>query len=507
MNGQPHRKSWANRFGIGRRIRRKDERPLGVATLEEQRQKLSKSPSRDTMRGNHDNINELGEREYSIFNSATATLQDHTEMMHGLSMRDSMESLIGGEFDGSLLDDHDPAMVALRKRNDALLSSVPQRIWQLMAIYLSPADRAQLALASKWLLRNLGGDEMFAALNRPENQREKLKLLRHLDRHFPNHLLCFACVTYHRRIQPGHEKPPGDKFSATTIPAMVCPAAHLRIFATTQNTRLTTSRILPYAFVQLPLRSYRYGPTHGVPAERLAREWTTKSGFNSGGQPRWRHSTRYVVDSRTRHLLLRVRSHAFAPPNLPPAGMRHLLYEREEYTTYFSACAHWADGELMQVCKCALSHIPEARPRGVAEQLKRGPQAMAHNLAHTRKDWDSQARECGFCQPARRCPKCPSEYLVKVNLVEDRSSRDPHELFKFAIVVMRYVDLGDGSGPGFSPEWDAVNGVLENYDSLALLGKRAIMGTFESIATGSVPGMPRMISMNPKMRTGARDGN
>lgn len=499
MDGQPPRKSWASRIGIARRLRRNNDRRVGIETLEQQRRKLAENPSQTTVTGNQDGINELGEREHSIFSSDSVTLQDPTDMIHGLSIRDSMESLVGDALEYGLLDENDPRLLALRRRREAILSAVPKGIWEIIAAYLSPADTAQLALASKIFLDNLG-DGVFAALDHPENRIEKLKFLNHLNRHLPNHLLCFVCARYHRRIQPGLEQLPT---AASENPVVACPAANLRI-SLSQRTKLTHSRILPYTFVQLPLRAHRYGLAYGIPADRMAREWT-KSGLD-GGQPRWRHSTRYTVDAKTGHLLLCVRSHTFAAPHLPPAGMRHLLYEREEYTPYFSVCAHWADGELMAVCKCALLHVPDPQPRSVAEQIKKGPHALAHNLVHTHKDGDS-ARECSFCQPARRCPKCPSEYVVKITMVEDRNARDPHALFRFALVVTRYVDLGDGSGPGLSPEWDAANGIFDGYDSIAMVGRRSIMGTFESIANGSVPGMPRMISMNPKMRTGGRDGD
>lgn len=497
MDGQPQRthKSWASRIGISRRLRRNNDRPIGVETLEQQRRKLSKNPA--------DGLNELGERKYSIFSGDSATLhtQDPTDMIHGLSIRDSSEDLVGDDLEYGLWDENDPRLLALRRRREAMLSAVPRGIWEIIAAYLSPADTAQLALASKILLDKLG-DQVFVALDHPENQSEKLQFLSHLDRRLPNHLLCFVCARYHRRIHPGLEKLPT---AVSENPVVSCKAANLRI-SSSQRTKLTHSRILPYTFVQLPLRAHRFGQAYGVPADRMAREWTQNGSLDGSGPPRWRHSTRYLVDATTRHLLLRVRSHTFATPHLPPAGMRQVLYERAEYTPYFSVCAHWADGELLAVCKCALGHVPEVRPRGVAAQLQRGPHALAHDLVHTQKAGDG-ARECSFCQPARRCPKCPSEYLVKITMVEDRNARDPHALFRFALVVTRYVDLGDGSGPGRSPEWDAAIGKFDGYDSIAMVGKRSIMGTFESIANGAVPGMPLLKNMNPKMRTGGRDGD
>ena len=96
----------------------------------------------------------------------------------------------------------------------------------------------------------------------------------------------------------------------------------------------------------------------------------------------------------------------------------------------------------------------------------------------------------------RRCPECPTEYLVDVKLAEDRSEKDPRLLFKHAIVVTRWSDLGDGSSPT-SPEWAAVTGALEDYDSLSTIGTRAISGTFESQTADTGPGQ-RILNLNPK---------
>ena len=93
----------------------------------------------------------------------------------------------------------------------------------------------------------------------------------------------------------------------------------------------------------------------------------------------------------------------------------------------------------------------------------------------------------------RRCPECPTEYLIEVRVQEDKT--DPRQLFKHAIVITRWSDLGDGSSPK-SIEWAACNGEVE-YDSFTALGKRAISGTFESKFTvDQIPGQ-KMVSMNP----------
>jgi hypothetical protein len=198
------------------------------------------------------------------------------------------------------------------------------------------------------------------------------------------------------------------------------------------------------------------------------------------------------------HLLMRIRSQVFAPPKLTETAERHLLYERDEYLPYFSVCAHWRDGELMRLCKCALSHIPEP-PKSYARQLKEHP-----SLSRSAARPNYIVRMCDECRPARRCPDCPTEYLIEVNLTEDKT--DPINRFKHALVVTRWSDLGDGTSPTASQEYCAVNGINADYDSFSHVGRRAVAGIFQSKMSGSIPGQ-RMISLNPKNKKSGEDGH
>jgi hypothetical protein len=93
----------------------------------------------------------------------------------------------------------------------------------------------------------------------------------------------------------------------------------------------------------------------------------------------------------------------------------------------------------------------------------------------------------------RRCPECPTEYLIELKMAEDRS--DPVNIFKQALVLTRWSDLGDGSSP-WSLEWAACNGEAE-YDSFKAIGRRAISGVFEAqFNSDTIPGQ-RVLSMNP----------
>jgi len=93
----------------------------------------------------------------------------------------------------------------------------------------------------------------------------------------------------------------------------------------------------------------------------------------------------------------------------------------------------------------------------------------------------------------RRCPECPSEYLIEMRMQEDKT--DPTQLFKQAIVLTRWSNLGDGSSPA-SPEWAAIKGD-GTFDSFTALGRRAISGIFESQFTVEQIPPQRIVSMNP----------
>nr|POF12989.1 hypothetical protein CFP56_10137 [Quercus suber] len=479
-----------------------------------------------TAQSNQDRVNELGEREMSVFSEATTLVDqpvpDHTDMMHRLAHHDSFDSLldqvINGEDDVQNLT---PAELKALERKSInmhrLIDALPAELWKVIAAYAGPSSAASLVLTTKALQEKLGL-EPLQVLNDPANKHDKIQLLHGLDRKLPRHLLCFACGVYHVRLRPGKESLKADYVSN---PIVLCP--------NTRNTllprlRLTHGRELPYGWVQLALRG-RYSVAHGVQPSSLERRWKCK---DSG----WSHRTRYMLhDNR---LLMRVVSQCAAPPakTMTATTIRHLLYDREEYTPFFSVCAHWKDGDLMQLCKCALSHVP-APPESYLQQLKKAPKV---NRAATRPNFI--VRGCDWCRPARRCPECPTEYLFEIQMIED--TKDPVFPFKHSLVVTRWSDLGDGSSPFTSPEWVALKGVkmpmelpeqkedddeeeeeqeerelaeteseplpTAQYDSFSNVGRRAVSGIFESHISGSIPGQ-RMISLNPKNKKLGEEGH
>ncbi|KAK4545694.1 hypothetical protein LTR36_002648 [Oleoguttula mirabilis] len=442
--------------------------------------------SEDTSNSHQSGVNELGEREYSAFGGEH---KDHTDMLHRLAHHDSFDSLVDQMVDKHALKDpyfdsaaHGDALRRVSTIHERLIENLPDELWKRIVSYLNLADAASLALSSKALHRKLGSTPIDS-LNEPQNKHHKIAFLRSMDHKLPRHLFCFPCAKYHLRLKPGKESLKADYVNN---PLFVCPAAKSSVLP---RMRLTQGRELPYSFVQLALRN-NHSRAHGIDEDSLGRRWKhSESG--------WSHRTRFMVhDGR---LFIRVVSQSFVPPavTLTKTAERHILYDMQEYSPLFSHCAHWQDGDLMKMCKCWLSHVP-APPESYIQQLKKAPK-ISRTAAHPA----FIVRGCDWCRPARRCPECPTEYLIEIQMMED--PQDHVRPFKHAIVVTRWSDLGNGSSPYTSPEWTAINGSAvpseeeggHEYESFSHVGRRAVSGIFESHVSGSIPGQ-RMLSLNPK---------
>ena len=405
----------------------------------------------------------------------TGERKDHTLMLHSLVHSESFDE--ADEVHRESLDTRPPG--------DDMIASVPQDIWMLIADYLTPAETANLAFSGKAFADYLA-DRAWNALDQPENYQYRTKFLLPMDQYLPNHLFCFPCAKYHLRTQKGREV---LKTTSTPNPVFNCPNANSNLLPQ-PRTRLTPGRMIPFPFIQLAMRRHRYGRDYGIDPDLMGRLWK---------QGDWTHASRFQIINN--HMYLRCVSTTFAMPNMTPAGLRMLLYSREDYTPYFSICAHWQDGELMKVCKCAISHIPERRFDGGVEGLGNRVKDRWHGNKYNPLE---MVTLCSRCQPMRRCPECPTEYLVEIRLAEDTTDNT----FKRAISVTRWSDLGDGISP-LSPEWAACNGLSPpgSYDSFAMTGKRAISGTFEAKSTEEHIPTARMLNLNPKMRKEGEEGD
>jgi hypothetical protein len=405
-------------------------------------------------------------------NSQTGERKDVTELLHSLTPRGLNNA---DAFEAS----YQPQKPS--RPGDEVINILPASLWDLVISFLDPDASASLAFSCKSFLGFLG-PEVFSNLNLPENLKYKWQFLLSQDEFFPSHLLCFLCAQYHKRTHPGDErlKPPG-----VLNPLYHCPNDRS---LPAPRTRLTPLRNIPFSFVQLATRAQRYGDNYGIHFESLSRRWK---------ETNWSHQTRYCYIKN--HLYLRVISNTFAPGGLTESEQRILLFSRHDYTPYFSACAHWRDGELMKICKCVLNHIPAPRELGGLSGL--GTKA-GDRLLQRRYDADALVSLCQFCRLIRRCPECPSEYQVHLTKIEDVKNGG----FRRTIVVTRWCDLGDGrSSEG--AEWAAGNGVGPGYDSIKAAGSRGISGMFEAeISDTQLPGQS-IVSLNPKMVKAGEEGD
>lgn len=443
---------------------------------------------------NDGEVNELGERDYASFSQASTLINniDNTDMLHGLAHRDSFDSLLDHAMAARLKEaglDNAEAVNILDELHTRQFAALPEEVWHLITSYMSLADAVSLAMASKTLYQKVG-QEPFIQLRQPENRHQKIALLHRVDENLPRHLLCFPCGRFHLRSKPGKESLKADYVSN---PLFACPNTRATYLP---RMRIVHGRELPYTFINLALRGDKHSTAHGIAVDGLARRWKCKD-------TEWTHRTRYLINNG--HFLMRVVSQAFALPSaeMTETRERHMLYDRQEYIPFFSVCAHWKDGDLMKICKCMLSHVPSP-PKSLAAQLRESSKV---NRELTRPNFI--VRGCDFCRPARRCPECPTEYLVEVQMIEDKN--DPIRTFKHGLVVTRWSDLGDGSSPYTSPEWLAINGITSGgpsnaYQSFTQIGKRAVGGIFESKISGSVPGQ-RLISLNPKNEKLGEEGH
>ena len=451
----------------------------------------------------------------TVLDTQLGELKDNTKYLHSLFFNENSQE--------EEYKKQEPQQELLHP-SDHVISKLPKSVWENIIRHLEPADACSLTLSSKLLLHTIGLGPIDA-LNLPAHRQQRIAFLLYLDKHLPLHLLCFLCASYHLRLNLGKEilKP-----AAVFNPLYNCPRALTEKFP---RTRVTPRRNLPFGFAQLVIRAQRYGPQYGLPIDSLGRRWQEEG---------WSHQSRFAIIKS--HLFMRVSSSCFVKGGMTESETRLLLYSREDYSPYFSACAHWRDGLLMPVCKCALSHVPSEPTLG-------GFQAVGRKIEDRMKqkvyDPSSIVILCENCRPMRRCPECPSEYLIEMKRMEDRST--PGAGFKRAMTVTRWADLGDGITP-YSLEWKAVNGELPNhiqvearesvesvlreldegdggngstveggparkeeekeeeeegkplvYDSFKKVGKRSISGIFESHLTeDTIPGQ-QMLSLNPRM--------
>ncbi|RMZ81740.1 hypothetical protein DV738_g2123, partial [Chaetothyriales sp. CBS 135597] len=404
----------------------------------------------------------------------TGEVVDHTEMLHILANSDHNEQ-------------YAPLIIPLGEEEgtedgQVVVDKLPRSVWNTVLGLLSTADKAAFSLSCHAFQR-LTGTEPLAELALPgeTSVSEKLSFLPRIDRQLPRHLLCFDCGVYHLRTQRGAEALQPAK---VLNPLYNCPNIS-NPNKINPRIRITFTRNLPLPFVQLTMRAHRFSPEYGIHPDSLARRYKDREHVGST----WSHQLKFLIVKG--HLLMRVTSQTFAPAGLPPAGERHLLYSQEDFIPLFSVCPHWRDGVLMPSVKCAIRHIPKPLEGS-------GVNRLANEIKRHYHPDNPVVSLCSECRPMRRCPNCPTEYLIEVKMAEDRS--DPSQLFKQALVVTRWSDLGDGT-TAFTPEWSACCGTNDSYDSFATIGSRAVSGRFEGELNPDAIPPQNMKSMNPEKKS------
>ncbi|KAF2851677.1 hypothetical protein T440DRAFT_467468 [Plenodomus tracheiphilus IPT5] len=410
-----------------------------------------------------------------ILDKDTGERRDLTDMMHAFTFVEGLDTLDEEEVQASLA--YDPSL----PDGTAVLGSASPEVWLHIADYLTPLDVANLASTCRTMYTRLGRHPYKLLLN-PINRSDRLDFLLAMDHKLPRHLFCFPCAQWHLRIQPGLET---LKPHNVLNPLFECPN-RTNVHTPPPRIRITDGRTLPFAFAQLARRAWAHGPDYGISHQSLARRW--KDAYSD-----WTHESMYHITDKG-HILMRIRSQHYVEGGMTDAAKRLLLFSRGDYTPYFSVCSHWKNGVLTSIPKCALTHIPFTTD------------SESHGLAQFRaKKTAGLVSLCSTCRPMRRCPKCPSEYLFELKLVEDKSVRGHGPgRFKQALIATRWSDLGPAHSPA-DAEWSAITGENEGYDSFAEAGRRAISGVFESAFTDTVPGQ-RIVSMNPEMVVAKEDG-
>lgn len=401
-----------------------------------------------------------------IIDRNTGERKDITDMMHAMGFDDTPQVIMDYRISEEV--EIDPE----RPRGEPMLTKLSAELWVHITDYLLPREAANLAMTCKTAL-DLLGTRPFENLRLEHNIQERVNFLLLMDSKMPNQLFCHVCASYHTRTNPGKES---LKPAHVINPLFNCPN-RTNMLKPAHRHRLACGRTLPFHFIQLVTRAFHYGLPYGIHPDSLSRRWNDPWSD-------WTHQSRYYVH-KNGHLLMRVVSQVFADGGLCIASKRMLLYNRDDYMPYFSVCAHWRDGILMDLTKCALDHIPTPKDRTA---YLGGPQSVGPKIVTM----------CGECQPMRRCTMCPTEYLIELKLVEDKSVAMSNPLrFRQALVVTRWSDLGSGRDPATSLEWQAVQGEREDYNSIIEVGGRSVSATFESAFTDSFP-YQRLLSLNPK---------
>jgi hypothetical protein len=283
-----------------------------------------------------------------------------------------------------------------------IFNKLPPELWLDIIEFLSPASAASLTYTCRWMY-NQYGERPCSILKLPGHEQDKLELLSYLDADLPKHRLCHPCAIFHRRKSLGAEqKEVKANYGGCWI------GCERRA----GETKLGTGYSLTWPSIRSVMRACRFGPEYGMSLDVLARVWENDDGWKHRAEPS-------IVNGR---LLMKVQS------ALPVDWATESIFKNR----ISDIMRHSWLGCLQEIVKCALHHI--------------------------RSDESYTIGDC-FCKSLRRCPECPTEYMIETKRISNisgdmRKSMEARGV-QHVLIVTKWMDYGEGKSP-LSPEWQAL---------------------------------------------------
>lgn len=283
-----------------------------------------------------------------------------------------------------------------------IFNKLPPELWLDIIEFLSPASAASLTYTYRWMY-NQYGERPCSILKLPGHEQDKLELLSYLDADLPKHRLCHPCAIFHRRKSlRAEQKEVKANYRGCWI------GCERRA----GQTKLGTGYSLTWPSIRSVMRACRFGPEYGMPLDVLARVWENDDGWKHRAEPS-------IVNGR---LLMKVQS------ALPVDWATESIFKNR----ISDIMRHSWLGCLQEMVKCALRHI--------------------------RSDESYTIGDC-LCKGLRRCPKCPTEYMIETkrtsNISGDMRQSMEARGVQHVLIVTKWMDYGEGKSP-LSPEWQAL---------------------------------------------------
>ena len=294
---------------------------------------------------------------------------------------------------------------------------LPLKIWRDIGEKCDADAAASLALSCSSLYSLADLRAIRRDLTKPGNDHQRMSFLRNLQRSLPAHFLCPSCQVFHRR--PKHWNKESRLCELTEAPPIYTKhPCHL----STERMTLLSPGDLEWRLAHLVMRSYWLSPQHGIKTSILR----SRQDLSIESIPHYGTTDGFI--SGYGHLILRVVT------STPVDYDDFAGYDTDSVD--FRTCGHHGRTPyaLQRACKLARQWISTSR----------GERFL-------------------FSSSSCRCQQCPSEYAIwlnnrrmygDVNAWGKRPAGNRSRL-PFAIVVVRYIDLGRCMSPE-EPEWQAI---------------------------------------------------